>query len=331
MQAKWCVMLLNNLYRAVGGFLSPAGKQAKLNILIYHRVLSERDTLHSYEVTKESFTAQMTQLKAVFNVLPLREAIERLKNGTLPARAACITFDDGYADNATIALPILQQLGLQATFFIATGYLDGGRMFNDTIIEAIRRSTASSLDLAFMGLGHFELSSREAKVSAITAILSAIKYLPVDERDAIAARIAASATSQSLPDNMMMTTAQLKCLHQAGMEIGGHTVHHPILTGLDPDAARQEIRGCKRFLEERLGAPVSFFAYPNGKPGRDYLAEHVSLVGESGFTAAVTTRVGCNSHSSDLMQLSRYTPWQSDIKYFIPGLLRNLRNTKGPG
>lgn len=320
-------MFLDNLYRMVGSFLSPAGEKARLSILIYHRVLSEQDSLHSYEVTKESFDAQMAHLKAVFNVLPLREAVERLKNGTLPARAACITFDDGYADNFTTALPILQKHGLSATFFIATGYLDGGRMFNDTVVEAIRRSTASRLDLTSLGLGHFDLSCREARVRAIGTILSAIKYLPVDERDALADRIARLATSEALPGNLMMTTAQLRQMHQAGMEIGGHTVRHPILSGLDAACARQEITGCKRFLEETLGAPVSLFAYPNGKPGRDYLQEHARLVGESGFLAAVSTRAGCTSHAGDLMQLSRYTPWQSDINYFIPGLLRNLRNS----
>lgn len=320
-------MILLKLYRIVGSILSPAGKNAKLSILIYHRVLSEQDPLYSYEVTKESFNVQMSQLKAVFNVLPLAEAIERLKNGTLPARAACITFDDGYADNATTALPILQRHGLKATFFIAIGYLNGGRMFNDTVTEAIRCSSASSLDLTFMGLGSFELSSREARVRAINTILPAIKYLPVGEREALAEKIAGLATSQALPDNLMMTTAQLRSLHQAGMEIGGHTVRHPILSGLDTESARQEIIGCKRILEEQLGAPVSLFAYPNGKPGRDYLAEHVRIVGESGFSAAVTTRAGCTVDSGDMMQLPRYTPWQSDIKYFIPGLLRNLRRT----
>lgn len=322
------IMIINNLYKFIGGILSPSGERAKLSVLIYHRVLIEQDPLYSYEVTRETFSAQMAHLKTVFNVLSLHEAIERIKNGTLPARAACITFDDGYADNFTVALPILQQYGLPATFFIATGYLNGGRMFNDTVIEAIRRSSMQGLDLTFLGLGRYDLSCREGKVHAINSILPAIKYLPVEERDVMAGKIAEAAGSQSLPDNLMMTTAQLRCLHEAGMEIGGHTVHHPILTGLDVGRARQEIAGCKKFLEDQLGAPVSFFAYPNGKAGRDYLAEHVRLVDESGFVAAVTTRPGCTSHADDLLQLSRYTPWQSDINYFIPGLLRNLRDTR---
>ena len=76
--------------------------------------------------------------KANFNVISLADGVAGLKRGCLPPRALSITFDDGYRDNHDIALPILLQLGLPATFFVATGFLDGGRMFNDTVIEAVR-------------------------------------------------------------------------------------------------------------------------------------------------------------------------------------------------
>ena len=73
--------------------------------------------------------------------------------GRAPARALAITFDDGYADNATVAAPILLRLGLPATFFVATGFLDGGRMWNDTVIEAVAPRRGPVLDLAPLGLG----------------------------------------------------------------------------------------------------------------------------------------------------------------------------------
>ncbi len=73
----------------------------------------------------------MGWVKTWFNVMPLDAAVNALKKRNLPARAMAITFDDGYADNQVTALPILKQHGLSATFFIATGYLDGGRMWNE--------------------------------------------------------------------------------------------------------------------------------------------------------------------------------------------------------
>ena len=78
----------------------------------------------------------MIPVRRHFNVIPLIQAVERLQSGVLPARALAITFDDGYANNEQIAAPILKKLGLPATFFIATAYLDGGRMFNDSIVAA---------------------------------------------------------------------------------------------------------------------------------------------------------------------------------------------------
>ena len=89
----------------------------------------------------------------MFNVIPLLDAVRHSAAGTLPPRAACITFDDGYADNAEVALPILQRHKLHATFFVATGFLNGGRMWNDTIIELVRRAPDGVLDFSAFGLG----------------------------------------------------------------------------------------------------------------------------------------------------------------------------------
>ena len=319
-------MPLNHLYKHIGNVLSPAGRGARLSILIYHRVLVEPDPLFPNEVTTRRFDAQMTQLKAVFNVLPLHAAVDQLRTGTLPARAACITFDDGYADNLTHATPILKNHGLPATFFIATAYLNGGRMFNDTVIEAIRHSPLKTLDLASIGFGNFDIGDNAAKAKAIGQILPQVKYLPLDEREQIVARIAQLAQCGPLPNNLMMTTEQLQALHASGMEIGGHTARHPIIAKLDADAVRQEISDGKAFLEETLNTRIRLFAYPNGKPGTDYLPEQAAVVRDLGFDAAVSTQCGSAEQSSDVFQLPRFTPWSPQPMRFVPMLLGNLRS-----
>src|SRR5688572_19703615 len=117
------------LIQTVLSALSPAGAHARLTVLIFHRVLPEADPLLPGEPDPLRFRAQMQWLKSSFNVLSLPKAVERLRSGSLPKRAAAVTFDDGYADNFTVALPILQETGISATFFIASGYLNGGRMW----------------------------------------------------------------------------------------------------------------------------------------------------------------------------------------------------------
>ena len=316
---------LNILYRSLGSLLSPAGARARLSILIYHRVLATTDPLFPNEPTCAGFEQQMALLKSVFNVLPLPEAVTCLKTGTLPARAACITFDDGYADNLTLATPILKKLGLHATFFIATGYLNGGRMFNDTVIEALRRSPLKTINLEALGFGNFAIADNAAKAHAIGQILPQVKYLPLDQREQAVARIAELAQCGPLTDDLMMTTEQLKALHATGMEIGGHTARHPIIAKLNADVVRQEIRAGKEFLEQTLNTGIRLFAYPNGKPGVDYLPGQAAIVRDLGFDAAVSTQWGSAMQSNDVFQLPRFTPWSPQPMRFVPMLLANLR------
>jgi peptidoglycan/xylan/chitin deacetylase (PgdA/CDA1 family) len=251
----------------------------------------------------------MSLLRSEFNVLSLGEACARLARGSLPARAACVTFDDGYADNVQVALPILKRLSLPATFFVCTGFCEGGIMFNDAVIEAVRRAPAGIHDLSSLGLGSHDLADNASRRAAIDALIGQLKYRSVEERRALVERLAAVMGS-ILPADLMMNPAQIRKLHDEGMEIGAHTINHPILAALNDEGARAEIVGGKYRLEAITGAPVTLFAYPNGKPGRDYGPRDVELVRDAGFAAAVSTVSGVADGGSDLFQLPRFSPWE---------------------
>lgn len=309
------------------GWLSPAGAKARLSILIFHRVLPAPDPLFPQEMHARQFDAVCSWLAHWFNVLPLDQAVELLGAGTLPARAACITFDDGYADNHDVALPILQRHGLTAAFFIATGFLDGGRMWNDTIIETARRSPLAQLDLNSLGLGCHTLGSITERQAAIFALIGQIKYRPFAERVALTEQLAQLAQVQA-PDDLMMSSTAVKAMRQAGMVIGAHTVSHPILARLTDAQARDEISQSKQYLEQLLGERVGLFAYPNGKPGEDYAPASVEVVRSLGFDAAVSTQWGTSASGDDLFQLRRFTPWDQTRLRFGARLLRNLRSAR---
>lgn len=282
----------------------------RLAILMYHRVLPAPEPLRPWDVDARAFDWQIRTLTRWFKVLPLREAAQRLRDGTLPARAVSITFDDGYADNLTIAAPILQKYGAHATFFIATGYLDGGRMWNDTVIEALARARGARLDLNAAGLGQFDIASTEARLDSLKKILAQLKYLEPAERVRRADAIAA-AVGQPLPDTLMMTSAQLRELHASGMEIGAHTVSHPILARVDEATARREILDSRDRLRALLNADIPTFAYPNGRPDTDYRKAHVEIVREAGFEVAVSTAWGAARRDMDVHQLARIAPWDA--------------------
>jgi len=309
--------------RTLFGLVSPRGARARLSTLIFHRVLPAPDAIFPEEMDAARFDAVCGWLARDFNVLPLDEAVVRLREGRLPARACCITFDDGYADNLHVAVPILQRHGLSATFFVATGFLDGGRMWNDTVIETLRACAPTGLDLRELGLGRHDTADAGARRCAIDAVIGAIKYLAPDERLARTRAIAAAAGVVP-PDDLMLTTRELRRLRGAGMLIGAHTVDHPILATLPAAQARVEIDAGRRTLEDALGERVGLFAYPNGKPHTDYLPEHVAMVRELGFDAAVSTAWGVSTAATDPYQLRRFTPWDRTRLRFEARLLRNM-------
>jgi peptidoglycan/xylan/chitin deacetylase (PgdA/CDA1 family) len=291
--------------------LAPMGERSRLPILIFHRVHLQRDPLFPGEVTADEFSAICGWLREWFQPLPLEEAVQRLAQGRLPAAPVAITFDDGYADNHDVALPILRRHGLSATFFIATGFLDGGRMWNDTIIEAVRRTRKPLLEFsgtAAESIGSLPTATDAERHRAAVALIRACKHLPGPERaqwvDAVAERAEAS-----LPDDLMMTRDQVRALHRAGMGIGGHTVNHPILARQDRAGARAEIEQGRQELASITQSPINLFAYPNGQPGVDYGPEAVEIVRELGFTAAVSTAWGAARKKNDALQLPRFTPW----------------------
>lgn len=305
-------------------WLSPAGDRAALSVFIFHRVLPEPDPLMPWEPDVIHFDRICRFLARNYRVLDLAEAIRLRDEGLLPAAAAAITFDDGYADNADCALPVLQRNKLNATFFISTGFTAGGRMWNDDVIEAVRHVKGTSLDLEPLGLGRFELGSVQARIAAYQALIGKVKYLSFDERSEMAQEIAAAA---KLPEGkaLMMDADRICRLRDAGMGIGGHTVNHPILAQLPDQRAREEIAQGRRDLQAMTGCEIPLFAYPNGKPEEDYLPRHAAMIKEAGFVAAMTTQHGVAGPGQSRWELPRYTPWERDLPRFALRCARNMR------
>jgi peptidoglycan/xylan/chitin deacetylase (PgdA/CDA1 family) len=126
----------------------------------------------------------------------------------------------------------------------------------------------------------------------------------------------------------MMTSGQVRAMRRAGMQIGAHTVSHPILAKLSEHEARDEIQRGKHHLEDLLDEPITLFAYPNGKPGEDYAAQSVEIVKDLGFEAAVSTAWGASSAQTDHFQIPRFTPWDLSPWRFALRMMVNLKRTE---
>ena len=295
--------VLKPIFQQTVGFLSGHRAKRKLLVLTYHRVLQDYDEIID-EIDAVQFTQQMETLAEYFNVFSLQEGLDLLRRGELPPNAVCITFDDGYRDNYDVAFPILRALNLPATFFIATGYLGNGMMWNDVVIESLRQTELQKIDLTELSLDKYAIDTVQHKLNLIRLLIGQWRNKPLNERNDLSRKFSQLAQHEC-NDRMMMTENEVQELANAGMEIGGHTVNHPILSSTHLDEARDEILKGKQHLEMLINGPVKYFAYPSGRFEKDYTWEHAELVRELGFSAALTTNNGAIDQGSALFELPR--------------------------
>ena len=297
--------------------LARLGGKSGLMVLIYHRVLPRPDPMLPDVPDAAMFAMQMAAISRYFRVAPLLQALDELQQGRLPAPTVAVTFDDGYADNLDVAFSVLQHFDVPATVFVAPGFLDGGLMFNDAITEIFRQAPAGLFDLQPFGLGNWQLGDWASRRQAANKVTLQIKYQTLAERQSLIARLAQFAGA-ALPDDLMLSSEQLRRLNQAELiDIGAHTVNHPILARLDDAAAEAEICGSKVQLERLLGESVELFAYPNGKPGNDYLPQHVSQVQGAGFRYALSTSEGVARNPNALFEVPRLSSWDRTPLRFL--------------
>jgi len=293
--------MLHRLLQLTASVLS----KNKLSILIYHQVLPQADPMRPSEPTADIFDWHMRLLHKHFTPLSLDDALHHLQQNSLPANAVCVTFDDGYLNNLTVAQPILAKYQIPATVYVATGFSSGNNMWNDRLIHLFSASERLSLQLDDEQVALGDWHDRRSKAAIW---LKKLKYLPVAERLAKIDQFYQQnkATEQAA---LMMSPEQIKQLSDCGITIGAHTVNHPILKVLSSAQQQEEISTSKQQLESWLNKPVRHFAYPNGAEGVDFDDTAVELAQQSGFTSAVVTNWGLSTPATPPLKLKRFTPW----------------------
>jgi peptidoglycan/xylan/chitin deacetylase (PgdA/CDA1 family) len=222
-----------------------------------------------------------------------------------------------------LAFPILREFNLPATVFVTTAYIGSGNMWNEKIIDSVRSLPDGALDLREAGLGMRTLRSVDDRLRLVQELTQLAKYLPPLERQDLTQRIEKLAGG-GRAHGLMLTSEMIRTIAAHGIEIGAHTVSHPILSRLDDEQARVEMTQCKHDLEAITGIPVRYFAYPNGKPGLDFDRRHVAIAREVGYEAAFSTVVRAANASDDRYQLPRSRPWDNTPGLYAVRLLRWL-------
>jgi peptidoglycan/xylan/chitin deacetylase (PgdA/CDA1 family) len=270
-----------------------------LTVLNYHRIddpyLAEFDTFRpNISATPSDFALQMDYISQNFNVISGVELVSFIKGKRkLPIRAALITFDDGYYDNYANAFPILKARGLPAIIFLTTDFIGTGKTFYwDLIAYCFHRTKLEKVELPY--LGPQNLADESVRTKVMHHWIEVLKKLPKTEKqkiiDGLPEMMAVHVPDQAFR-KIMMSWAHAREMSENGIEMGGHTVSHPILTRIPLEEASWELMNCKRQIEEQISGPVLSFAYPNGQAG-DFSPEIMNRVQQAGFEVAFTLLPG---------------------------------------
>jgi peptidoglycan/xylan/chitin deacetylase (PgdA/CDA1 family) len=240
-------------------------------------------------VDLDRFVAQLRLLTRHRRVLPLDELVRGVLEGADLRGVVAITFDDGYENNVTAAAPALAELGLPATFFLATGYVDAARwLWVDRLEFAL--DAAERRTVRVEGLGEVPLDDR---AQALGAIKRFAKQQPPSAVSRLVAEIEDQCGTPAGPpsgDYRFMSWPQARQLKAGGFEVGAHTVNHPILSRVSLPEGEREMVESRDAIRRELGACSDVFCYPNGKVA-DLTPEIVACAARH-FDAALATERG---------------------------------------
>lgn len=296
----------------------------KITVLLFHKVPETRHRLSPTELEVSGFEQVLDAVMENFSILPLGEAVGALAKGKLPAKTACITFDDGYPEWVSQVAPALERRNAHATFFVTSGQFDNLPMWNERILYAVDSCApnAQSLDMTEFGLPVLGLKTLQERQAAVRLLDGVIKYLPPHRKEEALQKLECHAGQRDKVPSM--TAMELRHLHARGFAIGAHSISHPILTQCSDEEAYREIAGSREMLEGIMGAPVKLFAYPNGIPGKDFGPTHVEMVRKAGYSTAFSTHSGVANRDTSHFQIPRFTPWGPSSTRMSLQLARNL-------
>lgn len=292
---------------------------------MYHSVqpdpLQNVDSLNGIIHSQSFFRQQMELLARDYHPISLDDLTTKLRTGTpLHPRSVVITFDDGYSDNYEVAMPILNQLGILATFYATVHCIENRKLpWPSRLRWAFRRT-----NLARWMDSHgkvWNLSDSATREKAFLAACDDCCRYTGEMQDEFVSRFEQELNA-AVPNplaSLMMNIDQLKSLVRHGHIVGSHTMSHPNMAHIAEEEAREEFTESKARLESALNSPVKHFSYPCPALSPHWNERTVEQCRVLGYESAVTTNSGLTRLGDNLLKLKRVHPTKT-----VAGLRWNL-------
>ncbi len=311
----------------------------KAVVLMYHRVAELESDVWDIAVSPTHFEQQLQVLQKSGRVVPLKAIAAGVREGNLKRGSIALTFDDGYADNYTVAKQLLEHYKLPATFFITTGNLGQAKEFWWDSLEHLFLFTKELPENLNIMLGremqqfefgeethltdpiyqaHRQWKASEQAPPTVRArhylqIWQKLQPLPHEVQQEALQKLFAWAGQSTIREGYQsMSVLQLQELGGNPLfDIGIHTLTHPALAYHQPDYQQQEIIACRQHLQNVLNNSIDLLAYPFG----NHNEASITIAADEKLLAAVTTKEQLVSTSSHPYRLGRFQVknWQGPL------------------
>jgi peptidoglycan/xylan/chitin deacetylase (PgdA/CDA1 family) len=291
--------------------ISPGDSAA---ILMYHSVMPDpaahADSLGGIIHSESVFREQMELLRHDYHPLSLEQVVENLKSGKpSPKRSVVVTFDDGYTDNCEVAMPILDQLGIPATFYVTVDCIEQRKLPWPSRLRFAFRKT--KLPAWTDGRGNsWSLQDLDSRERAYLASCDDCCQLSGQAQESFV-RGVEEHLQAAVPGNsssLMMNYEQIRTLAQHRHIVGSHTMTHPNMAYIPKDDARVELAESKQRLEQALKTPIRHFSYPCPAMTPHWSEQTVAQSRSVGYDSAVTTNGGVTRCGDHPLSLKRIRP-----------------------
>lgn len=250
----------------------------------------------------------METLSRHFSPVTVEDVAQFARSGQpLPPRAVAVTFDDGFADNYEVALPILNRYGIPATFYIFVDAVANGTLPWYCRLRFALYSTRKPEWNDLEKNRTYQLTSPEQRNAALIAAWESAARMTGTVQQDFVGRVERSLDIEPInaKHGFMLNWEQIRSLRNAGHTIGAHTLSHPNVAQVSPSEARAEIVGSKQRLEKELGEPVEDFSYPHPALNPQWSPQTLEITREAGFKSAVLTTRGPVRAGDESLALKR--------------------------